>query len=60
LLFGERCFGIGIENLKHPIKMALKQTARMKWKQTAEAEMDGQGAAWTQGSRRMTVRLRTD
>jgi hypothetical protein len=33
-----------------PIKSAMKQAARMKWKQTAEVEEDGQGRPWTQRS----------
>ncbi len=33
-----------------PIKLLMKQAAKMKWKQTAEVREDGQGFAWTQRS----------
>ena len=33
-----------------PIKLLIKQAAKMKWVQTAEVREDGHGAAWTQRS----------
>src|ERR1035437_6449618 len=33
-----------------PIKLKIKQAAKMKWKKTAEVKEDGYGAPWTQRS----------
>lgn len=33
-----------------PIKLKMRQAAKLKWEQTAEVTEDGQGAAWTQRS----------
>lgn len=33
-----------------PIKLRIKQAAKMKWKKTAEVKEDGYGAPWTQRS----------
>jgi hypothetical protein len=40
----------GHERETDPIKLRMRQAAKMKWKQTAEITENGQGAAWTQRS----------
>jgi hypothetical protein len=40
----------GHERETDPIKLRMRQAAKMKWEQTAEVEEDGQGAVWTQRS----------
>jgi hypothetical protein len=33
-----------------PIKLRIRQAAKLKWQQTAEIEADGQGASWARRS----------
>jgi hypothetical protein len=40
----------GRERETDPIKLRMRQAAKLKWKQTAEITEDGQSAVWTKRS----------